>query len=81
MRMIPVKTMRRVMKMKKKLPRRYVLVNFTLFNSFQCVLIGKQYNAVQPEAGKKRVAENALKAPASDKKAKVATPSGQKTGV
>jgi hypothetical protein len=34
----------------------------------------------KPEAGKKRVAENALKAPASDKKAKVATPSGQKTG-
>jgi hypothetical protein len=34
----------------------------------------------KPEAGKKRVAENALKTSASDKKAKVATPSGQKTG-
>ncbi|KAL6610635.1 hypothetical protein ACP70R_040604 [Stipagrostis hirtigluma subsp. patula] len=35
----------------------------------------------KPEAGKKRAAENALKTPASDnKKAKVATPSTQKTG-
>ncbi|KAL6844585.1 hypothetical protein ACP4OV_025244 [Aristida adscensionis] len=34
----------------------------------------------KPEMGKKRVAENALKTPASDKKAKVATPSDQKTG-
>ncbi|XP_039840558.1 histone deacetylase HDT2-like isoform X1 [Panicum virgatum] len=34
----------------------------------------------QPEVGKKRAAENALKTPVSDKKAKVATPSGQKTG-
>ncbi|GJM89892.1 hypothetical protein PR202_ga06117 [Eleusine coracana subsp. coracana] len=32
------------------------------------------------DTDKKRVAENALKTPASDKKAKVATPSGQKTG-
>ncbi|KAM0920927.1 hypothetical protein ACQ4PT_007166 [Festuca glaucescens] len=34
----------------------------------------------KPEAGKKRAAESVLKTPASDKKAKVATPSGQKTG-
>ncbi|WVZ90395.1 hypothetical protein U9M48_036701 [Paspalum notatum var. saurae] len=34
----------------------------------------------KPEAGKKRAAENALKTPLSDKKAKAATPSGQKTG-
>ncbi|RCV16184.1 hypothetical protein SETIT_3G117500v2 [Setaria italica] len=34
----------------------------------------------KPEGGKKRAAENALKTPVSDKKAKVATPSGQKTG-
>ncbi|KAG2625215.1 hypothetical protein PVAP13_3KG202400 [Panicum virgatum] len=34
----------------------------------------------KPEVGKKRAAENALKTPVSDKKAKVATPSGQKTG-
>jgi hypothetical protein len=34
----------------------------------------------QPEAGKKRPAENSL-TPLSDKKAKVATPSAQKTGV
>ncbi|KAJ1265544.1 hypothetical protein BS78_08G083800 [Paspalum vaginatum] len=33
----------------------------------------------KPEAGKKRAAENALKTPLSDKKAKAATPSGQKT--
>lgn len=37
-------------------------------------------NIFQPEVGKKRAAENALKTPVSDKKAKVATPSGQKTG-
>jgi hypothetical protein len=36
---------------------------------------------VQPDVGKKRVAENALKTPVSDKKVKIATPSGQKTGV
>ena len=41
----------------------------------------KQYNVVQTEGGKKRAAENALKTSASDKKAKVAIPSGQKTGV
>ncbi|XP_047056349.1 histone deacetylase HDT2-like [Lolium rigidum] len=35
---------------------------------------------VKPEDGKKRVAETALKTPASDKKAKVATPSCQTTG-
>ena len=35
----------------------------------------------QPEAGKKRAAENALKTLLSDKKVKVATPSAQKTGV
>jgi hypothetical protein len=29
----------------------------------------------------RRVAENALKTPVSDKKVKIATPSGQKTGV
>ncbi|XP_047076623.1 histone deacetylase HDT2-like [Lolium rigidum] len=34
----------------------------------------------KPETGKKRAAESVLKTPASDKKAKVATPSGQKTG-
>ncbi|PWZ09866.1 Histone deacetylase HDT2 [Zea mays] len=34
----------------------------------------------KPEAGKKRGAENALKTPLSDKKAKVATPPAQKTG-
>jgi hypothetical protein len=34
----------------------------------------------KPEVGKKRAAENALKTPVSDKKAKVATPSGKKTG-
>ncbi|RLN30362.1 hypothetical protein C2845_PM05G26710 [Panicum miliaceum] len=34
----------------------------------------------KPEVGKKRTAENALKTPVSDKKAKVATPSGQKSG-
>ncbi|CAL4909909.1 unnamed protein product [Urochloa decumbens] len=34
----------------------------------------------KPEVGKKRAAENALKTPVSDKKAKVATPSGQKSG-
>ncbi|OEL24888.1 Histone deacetylase HDT2, partial [Dichanthelium oligosanthes] len=34
----------------------------------------------KPEVGKKRAAENSLKTPVSDKKAKVATPSGQKTG-
>uniref|UniRef100_A0A0D9WKM9 C2H2-type domain-containing protein n=1 Tax=Leersia perrieri TaxID=77586 RepID=A0A0D9WKM9_9ORYZ len=34
----------------------------------------------KPETGKKRAAEVVLKTPASDKKAKVATPSGQKTG-
>jgi hypothetical protein len=44
----------KMMRMKKrKLLRRYVLVIFTLFNSFQCVVIGKQCNVVQPEAGKK----------------------------
>lgn len=31
---------------------------------------------LQPEVGKKRAVENALKTPISDKKAKVATPSG-----
>ncbi|AQK95840.1 histone deacetylase102 [Zea mays] len=35
----------------------------------------------KPEAGKKRGAENALKTPLSDKKAKVATPPAQKTGL
>ncbi|KAM0931208.1 hypothetical protein ACQ4PT_000308 [Festuca glaucescens] len=35
---------------------------------------------VKPEDGKKRVAETALKTPASDKKAKVATPSCQTAG-
>jgi hypothetical protein len=34
----------------------------------------------KPESGKKRAAESAVKTPASDKKAKIATPSGQKTG-
>jgi hypothetical protein len=35
----------------------------------------------KPESGKKRAAETVLKTPASDKKkAKIATPSGQKTG-
>ncbi|CAN6340950.1 unnamed protein product [Urochloa humidicola] len=34
----------------------------------------------KPEVGKKRAAENAMKTPVSDKKAKVATPSGQKSG-
>ncbi|CAL5096641.1 unnamed protein product [Urochloa decumbens] len=34
----------------------------------------------KPEVGKKRAAEIALKTPVSDKKAKVATPSGQKSG-
>jgi len=34
----------------------------------------------KPETGKKRAAESALKTPASDKKAKATTPSGQKTG-
>ncbi|XP_006654887.1 histone deacetylase HDT2-like isoform X2 [Oryza brachyantha] len=34
----------------------------------------------KPETGKKRAAEIVLKTPASDKKAKIATPSGQKTG-
>lgn len=34
----------------------------------------------KPETGKKRAAESVLKTPASDKKAKAAIPSGQKTG-
>jgi hypothetical protein len=34
----------------------------------------------KPESGKKRVAGSVLKTPVSDKKAKIATPSGQKTG-
>ena len=38
-------------------------------------------NVLQPEVGKKRAAENAPKTPVSDKKAKVSTPSGHKTGV
>nr|AAW57802.1 putative histone deacetylase HD2 [Oryza sativa Japonica Group] len=34
----------------------------------------------KPETGKRKVAEIVLKTPSSDKKAKIATPSGQKTG-
>jgi len=37
-------------------------------------------NTLRPEDGKRRVAETALKTPASGKKAKIATPSGQTTG-
>lgn len=40
----------------------------------------KEETPKKPETGKKRAAESALKTPASDKKAKVGTPSGQKTG-
>lgn len=40
----------------------------------------KQCDDLQPETGKRKVAEIVLKTPSSDKKAKIATPSGQKTG-
>lgn len=57
------------------------MLDLPCHTSFQCLVLRKEYNVVQSETGKKRAAENALKTPSSDKKAKVATPSGQKTGV
>jgi hypothetical protein len=78
MKMIPVTMRRKTL----QLLRRYGHHGFTYFSN---LLLLDNINVLlflQHEAGKKRAAESfVLKTPLSDKKAKVATPSAQKTGV
>jgi hypothetical protein len=76
--MIALKMMRR----KKKHPRSVpaCCAFHSLLHSFPLLFHDSQCECYlqKPETGKR--AGSVLKAPASDKKAKIATPSGQKTG-